>query len=78
MNDIVIEAKGLTKRYGRVPAVDDISFTVGRGEIFGLLGLFMTASGTCDSKWHEYTVQQWLKAGAFYLAMVGLTCPRSS
>jgi ABC-2 type transport system ATP-binding protein len=38
MNDIVIEAKGLTKRYGRVPAVDDISFTVGRGEIFGLLG----------------------------------------
>ena len=38
MNDIVIEAKGLTKRYGRIAAVDDISFTVGRGEIFGLLG----------------------------------------
>ena len=38
MSDIVIEARGLTKRYGSVAAVDGISFTVGRGEIFGLLG----------------------------------------
>ncbi len=36
--DAVIEAKGLTKTYGRKVAVDNISFTVGRGEIFGLLG----------------------------------------
>jgi ABC-2 type transport system ATP-binding protein len=36
--DLVIEAKGLTKKYGRAVAVDHISFTVGRGEIFGLLG----------------------------------------
>ena len=36
--DIVIEAKGLTKNYGPAVAVDHISFTVGRGEIFGLLG----------------------------------------
>jgi len=36
--DNVIEAKGLTKRYGPSLAVDNISFTVGRGEIFGLLG----------------------------------------
>jgi len=36
--DIVIEAKGLTKLYGATTAVDHISFTVGRGEIFGLLG----------------------------------------
>jgi ABC-2 type transport system ATP-binding protein len=36
--DVVIEAKGLTKNYGRAVAVDHISFTVGRGEIFGLLG----------------------------------------
>jgi ABC-2 type transport system ATP-binding protein len=34
----VIEAKGLTKVYGATPAVDHISFSVGRGEIFGLLG----------------------------------------
>jgi ABC-2 type transport system ATP-binding protein len=38
MNDIVIEAQGLTKRYGRITAVNGVSFTVGRGEIFGLLG----------------------------------------
>jgi ABC-2 type transport system ATP-binding protein len=38
MNDVVIEAQGLTKRYGRISAVDGVSFTVGRGEIFGLLG----------------------------------------
>jgi len=37
-NDVVIEAKGLTKKYGQAVAVDHISFTVGRGEIFGLLG----------------------------------------
>ena len=39
MNDeIVIEAKGLSKTYGHAVAVDHISFGVGRGEIFGLLG----------------------------------------
>jgi ABC-2 type transport system ATP-binding protein len=38
MSDNVIEANGLTKRYGAITAVDEISFTVGRGEIFGLLG----------------------------------------
>src|SRR5260221_9845353 len=34
----VIEVQHLTKRYGRVTAVDDVSFTVERGEIFGFLG----------------------------------------
>jgi ABC-2 type transport system ATP-binding protein len=38
MNDVVIEAEGLTKKYGQAVAVDHISFSVGRGEIFGLLG----------------------------------------
>jgi ABC-2 type transport system ATP-binding protein len=36
--DVVIEATGLTKTYGQATAVDQVSFTVGRGEIFGLLG----------------------------------------
>ncbi len=36
--DIVIEAKGLTKTYGEATAVDHVSFAVGHGEIFGLLG----------------------------------------
>ncbi len=34
----VIEVTSLTKRYGTVTAVDDISFSVGRGETAALLG----------------------------------------
>ncbi len=34
----MIEAKSLTKRFGKKIAVDDISFTINRGEIVGLLG----------------------------------------
>jgi ABC-2 type transport system ATP-binding protein len=34
----MIEVENLTKRYASHTAVDDISFTVGRGEIVGLLG----------------------------------------
>jgi ABC-2 type transport system ATP-binding protein len=35
---LVIEVQHLTKRYGRITAVDDISFRVERGEILGFLG----------------------------------------
>jgi ABC-2 type transport system ATP-binding protein len=38
MSDIVIEAKGLSKRYGAAYAVNGASFDIGAGEIFGLLG----------------------------------------
>ncbi len=34
----VIEVKNLTKRYGQFVAVDNISFAVGSGEVFGFLG----------------------------------------
>lgn len=33
-----IQALGLTKRFGNFTAVDRVSFTIGRGEIFGFLG----------------------------------------
>jgi ABC-2 type transport system ATP-binding protein len=36
--DDVIRADGLVKRYGATTAVDGVSFTVHRGEIFGMLG----------------------------------------
>lgn len=38
MFDTVIRTEGLTKRYGRVLAVDGLSLNVPRGRIFGLLG----------------------------------------
>ncbi|MDE2062217.1 MAG: ABC transporter ATP-binding protein [Bradyrhizobium sp.] len=34
----VISAEGLTKRYGNTNAVDNISFEIRKGEVFGLLG----------------------------------------
>lgn len=37
-NQIIIEAKDLTKRFGSFTAVDGISFQVQKGEIFGFLG----------------------------------------
>ena len=38
MDDLVIQTDGLTKRYGRVLAVDDLSLDIPKGRIFGLLG----------------------------------------
>ena len=34
----VIEVKNLTKKYGVLKAVDDLSLSVAKGEIFGMLG----------------------------------------
>ena len=34
----MIEVKNLTKRYGSHLAVDDLSFTVEKGQIYGFLG----------------------------------------
>ena len=36
--EAVVEAKGLTKNFGSFTAVDNITFSVQRGEIFGFLG----------------------------------------
>ena len=38
MNSLVIETHELTKRYGRILAVDRLSLEVPRGSVFGLLG----------------------------------------
>jgi ABC-2 type transport system ATP-binding protein len=38
MMNAVIEAKGLTKRYGTFVAVDHIDLAIEQGEVFGLLG----------------------------------------
>src|SRR4026209_1107617 len=38
MAEPMIEVEGLTKRFGTFTAVDHVSFTVGKGSIFGFLG----------------------------------------
>ncbi len=38
MREIVIEAQNLVKKFGDFTAVDDVSFEVPRGSVFGLLG----------------------------------------
>ena len=38
MDESVVSVQGLIKRYGSIAAVDDISFEVKEGEVFGLLG----------------------------------------
>ncbi len=38
MTDLVLEAKGLTKRYGDFIAVDHLDLAIRKGEVFGLLG----------------------------------------
>ena len=38
MHDIVLDIQGLTRRYGALAAVDNVSLTVNSGQIFGLLG----------------------------------------
>src|SRR5947208_7498885 len=38
MAEPMIEVEGLTKRFGTFTAVDHVSFSVGKGSIFGFLG----------------------------------------
>lgn len=38
MSDLSIEARSLSKRYGHLVAVDQLSFEVGAGEVLGFLG----------------------------------------
>jgi len=35
---LVVEAHSLSRKFGSLVAVDDVSFTIARGEIFGMLG----------------------------------------
>lgn len=38
MSKTIVEVKNLTKKYGKITAVDGISFEVKEGEVFGILG----------------------------------------
>jgi ABC-type multidrug transport system ATPase subunit len=38
MSDAIVEVNGLWKTFGDVSAVEDLSFTVHAGQVYGLLG----------------------------------------
>lgn len=38
MSQPILEARNLVKKYGSISAVDEVSFSIGEGEVFGLLG----------------------------------------
>ena len=38
MSDVIVEVEGVSKRFGEVSAVEDFSFRVERGQVYGLLG----------------------------------------
>ncbi len=38
MSEKIIEVKNLAKNYGKFKAVEDVSFDVYRGDVFGFLG----------------------------------------
>jgi len=38
MEEFVLEVKGLSKTYGKLKAVDNLSFKLERGEVYGILG----------------------------------------
>ncbi|MEP7380425.1 MAG: ABC transporter ATP-binding protein [Gemmatimonadota bacterium] len=38
MSEIAIDARGLTRRFGKFVAVNDVTFHVAQGEVFGFLG----------------------------------------
>ena len=47
MSEIVLEARDLTKHYGKFVAVEKLNLIVRRGEVFGLLGPNGAGKTTC-------------------------------
>ena len=73
----MIEVQHLSKRYGRVTAVDDVSFRVERGEILGFLGpngagkttTMRILTGYMPASEGKAIVAAGIPAGDYYAAM---------
>ena len=37
-SDLVLRVAGVSKRFGGLQALEDVSFSIGQGEIYGLIG----------------------------------------
>ena len=46
-----IEVKNVSKSYGKVMALDEVSFTVPKGEVFGLIGPIKVRPVSMGSMW---------------------------
>jgi hypothetical protein len=57
----LIEARGLTKRYGSTTAVEDLSFEVLPGRVTGFLG------PNCPTPGGDPMLSAWLGLGVFFL-----------
>jgi len=83
-NEVAIEARELTRRFGSFTAVDHITFDVRVGEVFGFLGangagkttairiltgLLSPTSGTARVAGHDvYTESEWIKRRIGYMS----------
>jgi len=46
-NGQILTVDAMTKRFGGLTAVDQVSFEIGKGEIFSLIGPKRAGSGPC-------------------------------
>ena len=74
-----IDVRHLHKTYGATVAVDDISFSVTEGEIFGLLDLYRSFYPDPAGTTRSYAAAAGLGAPSYYVGMffAGLFLPRS-
>lgn len=83
MTEVILRIESLTKRFGGVVAVDQVSFTVNRGEIFAVIGpngagkttLFNMITGILPSTSGEvyFEDKQLTKRKPFQIAQAGVT-----
>ena len=64
MHEAILTANGLTKKYGDFTAINNVSFSVNKGDIFGLIGrngagkttLLKMISGLTDATGGEFSI----------------------
>jgi ABC-type branched-subunit amino acid transport system ATPase component len=68
----VLELQGLSRRYGDVVALDDLSFTVREGQMFGFVG----PNGAGKTTTMRIVLGCWRRTGARCAGVAGRSTPR--